>query len=362
MSKARRIEALRARLNPDEVTALVITDPVNVAYVTAFDGVFDGEDAHAAVITPDTAVLYTDSRYGESATTAAEDTPWEVRIVRDSLYIALCQELVASGVEAIGVESSVPQGRFRFISEQFRGHVEAVDQWCEELRQCKEPAEIECIEAAQELTDRALGYILPKLAAGASEWDVALELEMFMRREGSEGVAFPPIVASGPNSAMPHARVTHRRFEAGDFVKLDFGARVAGYCADMTRTVVIGPASDTQRQMYEAVLAANLAGIAAVKPGLPGSAIDSAAREVLVQRGFGEQFTHGLGHGVGLEVHELPGVGPRGKKSVLKDSVITIEPGVYVPGFGGVRIEDLVVVGESGARVLTTSPKDLIEL
>jgi Xaa-Pro aminopeptidase len=161
---------------------------------------------------------------------------------------------------------------------------------------------------------------------------------------------------------LPHARPGSRRLERGDLLVMDFGARVAGYCSDMTRTVVIGSASEQQREIYATVLTANLAGIAAVKPGLPGCDIDAAARSVIEERGFAERFGHGLGHGVGLDVHELPSLGSRGNKPVPRGSVVTIEPGVYVPGFGGVRIEDLVVVEQAGARVLTRSTKELIEL
>jgi Xaa-Pro aminopeptidase len=198
--------------------------------------------------------------------------------------------------------------------------------------------------------------------AGVTERHIALELEFFMRREGSEGVAFDPIVASGPNSALPHAKVTDRVLATGDFVKMDFGARIGGYCADMTRTVIIGTASTRQVEIYEAVLSANLAGIEAVEAGRPGRSIDATARAVIESAGMGSLFGHGLGHGVGREVHELPGVGPRSSKAVPLGSVITIEPGVYVEGFGGVRIEDLIVVERSGARVLSRSPKNLIEL
>jgi len=360
--RQQRLAVLRDRLGADRLDAFVVSDPVNVAYVTGFEGVFDTEDAHAAVITADTTVLYTDSRYSEAAMRAAQGSGWEVRVPRENLYITLSAELASSGIETIALESSVPQGRFRFVSEQFSGNVEAVDQWVEEVRQVKNADEILRVEAAQALTDRAFDHILGLVRVGASEWEIALELEVFMRKEGSEGVAFSPIVASGPNSALPHAKVTRRRMQAGDFVKMDFGARIDGYCADMTRTVVLGSPSDEQRAIYSAVLAANLAGIEAVRPGLPGNKIDAVARDVIVAAGFGERFGHGLGHGVGMEVHELPSVGPRGTKSVLEGSVITIEPGVYVPGLGGVRIEDLVVVESHGARVLTTSPKDLIEL
>lgn len=362
MNADRRLAALRLRLEAAELDAAVISDSVNVAYITGFEGVFDSEDAHAAVVTADTTWLYTDSRYSESAGRAAADTGWELRVPRENLYVTVCEDVTAAGIASLALESSVPYGRYRFVSRHFEGQVEGVDNWVEEIRQVKEPEEIVRITRAQELTDRAFDHILGVIAPGVTEQEIALELEVFMRRNGSDGVAFTPIVASGPNSALPHAKVTAREILAGDFVKLDFGARVDGYCADMTRTVVVGTASDRQREIHSAVLAANAAGISAVRAGRPGSDIDAEARAVIVEHGFGDFFKHGLGHGVGLEVHELPSVGPRGTKSVLPGSVITIEPGVYLPGFGGVRIEDLVVVEESGPCVLTRSPKDLIEL
>ncbi|MDZ4169128.1 MAG: aminopeptidase P family protein [Coriobacteriia bacterium] len=356
-----RIRSVRTRLADSGADAFVVTDPVNIAYLTGFSGVFDGEDAHAVVVDAESTRIYTDSRYFEVMSGAADGTCWDVIKVRENLYLTLCTDLVASGVGTLTLESSVAYGRFRFISERFGGAVEVVDGWVEEVRQVKEPGEVARIAAAAALADRTFDFILPRLVVGAVERDIALDLEVFMRREGSEGVAFPPIVASGPNSALPHARVTRRAFEAGDFVKLDFGACVDGYCSDMTRTVVVGCASQRQREIYAAVLAANLAGIDAVRPDVPGNVIDAAARALIASHGFGELFGHGLGHGVGREVHELPNVGPRATRSVLCGSVITIEPGVYVEGYGGVRIEDLVVVEDAGARLLSHSTKDLIE-
>lgn len=362
MNSADRLARLRKRLEGEDIPALLVCDPVNVAYMTGFEGVFDGEDAHALVITSDQAWLYTDRRYSEAAERAATGTEWAIRVPERDPYVSMCADMAAAEIVTMALESSMPHGRFRFISREFAGNVEAVDQWIEDLRQTKDADEISRIEAAQALTDTAFAHIVTFVRPGMTEWEVALELEMYMRREGSEGVAFPPIVASGPNSARPHAKVTHRAFEPGDFVKMDFGARIDGYCADMTRTVVIGSASERQREMYETVLEANLAAIAAVRSGLAGSAIDAVARDVITAHGFGDKFTHGLGHGVGMRVHELPSVSARSKKSITTGSVITIEPGIYEPGFGGVRIEDLVVVEEGHARVLTTSPKELMEL
>lgn len=362
MNAEPRLAALRRRLVDEEVDAFLVTSEANQRYLTGFEGVFDGSGAGLCLVTTASSRFYTDFRYQEITTAAAQGTPWSVHIVQENLYVSACDELRTNGAEVLGIESSMPYGRFRFISEKFQGRVVAFDQLVEELRQIKEPAEIDAIARAAALADRAFEHALGTIRSGLREVDVALELESFMRGGGSEGLGFDSIVASGPNSSKPHAGVTDRVIGTGEFLTMDFGARIGGYCSDMTRTVVVGAADQRQREVYAAVLDANMAALAAVKPGMPGEAIDAVARDLLTARGFGEEFGHGLGHGVGLHVHELPRVGRKSRDSVRAGSVITIEPGVYLPGFGGVRIEDLVVVEEGGCRLLTHSPKGLIEL
>jgi Xaa-Pro aminopeptidase len=346
----------------ETIPALLVTAIPNVRYLTGFEDAFDDHAEVALLVTGEIARVYTDFRYREAAEVAAQATAWAVHVPPKSLYEDLCRDVADLGAEMLAVEASVPYGRFRFISEHCSGKVEVLDQWVNQARRVKEQPEIERIAAAAALTDRAFDHILGRLAVGMRESEIALELEVYMRTNGSVGLAFEPIVASGPNSSRPHARVTGRKLAEGDFVTLDLGARVEGYCSDMTRTVVMGQASDRQREIYEAVLQANRVAIEAARPGMSGTAIDSVARESLASAGFGEYFGHGLGHGVGLEVHELPSVGPRGTESVLAGAVITIEPGVYVAGFGGVRIEDLVVMEGDGCRLLSHAPKQLIEI
>lgn len=357
-----RIEALRSRLANEEVPAFLITDVSNVRYITGFENVFDDHANVACVVTGDIARIYTDSRYAEAVESAAAGTSWSLVVPKETLYINLCDDLEKHGVDYLAVESSVAYGRFKFVSERFGGKVQAVDQWVEKLRQVKEAEEIERIARAAALTDSAFEYIVATLQPGMTEAQIALAIEVFMRENGSEGLAFPIIVASGPHSSRPHAQCTHRAIADGDFLTIDMGARVDGYCSDMTRTVVMGKASDRQMDVYEAVRQANEAATRYVRGGIPGLQIDAVARELLSQKGYGEYFGHGLGHGVGLDVHELPGVGPSSRDSVLAGSVITIEPGVYIPDFGGVRIEDLLVVEEGGYRVLSSSPRALIEI
>lgn len=357
-----RVEALRARMREERADALAVTHVPNVAYVTGFEGAFDAEPAHIALLTDTTAVIITDSRYVEVLTTAAQGTDWRVVLAKTTLADAFASELRALAIERVALETSLPYSRYRSLEKAAGVTVVECEGWIEALRQVKAPEEISAIEAAQAMTDLAFDHILGALHSGVSEREIALELEFFMRTGGSEGVAFSPIVAAGPNSALPHATPGDRLLAKGDFVVLDFGARVGGYCADMTRTIVIGKASERHREIYDTVRAANAAGAAAVRAGLSGRDIDGAARAVIADGGFGEYFGHGLGHGVGREIHEQPGIGPRSESPVPLHSVITIEPGIYIPGFGGVRIEDLAVVEESGARILTRSAKALLEL
>jgi Xaa-Pro aminopeptidase len=357
-----RLSALRRRMVQDGIVAFLVTDNANTRYLTGFDAVFDDEANVALLITSDVARIYTDFRYAEAARTAAEATPWALHVQRESLYVEMAEELAQEGVEELCMESSVPYGRFRFVSEKFGGNITVVDQWVEELRQVKERAELERIADAAAVTDATMEHVIGQLAIGKSEQEIALEIEVHMRTHGAEDVAFKPIVASGPNSSRPHASTTDRTLESGDLVTLDMGAKVEGYCADLTRTVCMGEATERQREVYSAVLGANEAAIAGAKAGLSGADIDEIARDYLKQAELSEHFGHGLGHGVGLQVHELPNVSPRGRDAVPAGAVVTIEPGVYVAGFGGVRIEDLAVVEDGGCTLLSASPKALIEI
>ncbi len=362
-NSAARVQAFREHFEADGAQAALITDVANMRYLTGFDHVFDPMIAGAVLISPVYQRFYTDTRYIEAAQAAAKDTSWEVRLQRESLYAGVCDDLTAEGVETIAMESSVPHARFVFISDRFSGRVVVSDQWVERLRAVKDAGELDACARAAALTDAAFDHVLGILRPGLREIDVSLALEVFMRTNGSEGLAFDPIVASGPNSSRPHAGVTMREIEVGDILTMDFGARVDGYCADMTRTVIVGAAAtDEQRRIYEAVLAANLAGLAAVRTGVRARDVDAAARDLLAGMRLGEYFGHSLGHGVGLFIHEEPRVSSTSEDILRTGSVITIEPGVYLEGRLGVRIEDLVAVEEGGARILSRSPKDLIEI
>ena len=357
-----RLSALRRRMSEDRIEAFLVTDVANVRYLTGFDGVFDDDANVALLISGDVARVHTDFRYEEAVRAACEATPWVLHVQRESLYVEMAEELAEEGVKQLTMESSVPYGRFRFVSEKFGGNVNVVDQWIESLRQVKENVELERIAAAAAVTDATMEHVIGELTPGKTERDIALEIEYHMRTNGAEDVAFKPIVASGPNSSRPHASTTDRALEPGDLVTLDMGAKVDGYCADLTRTVCMGQASERQRDIYTAVLGANEAATAGAKAGMRGADIDAIARDFLRDAELAEHFGHGLGHGVGLEVHELPSVGPRGRETVPAGAVITIEPGVYIPGFGGVRIEDLVVIEDGGCTLLSEATRTLTEI
>ena len=362
MNPARRLAAIRQTMVSESVDALLVATPANVAYLTGFESVFDEEPSAVCVIAQSAARVYVDARYDEGTRAAAEGGAWSVVGPESDVWERALGDLAPDGASTVALEASVSHKRYMKVAAVRGGELREADAWVEQIRIVKEDEEIERIASAAALADAAFDHVLGIIAPGVTEIDIALDLELFMRRHGSEGVAFPSIVASGPNGSRPHAKVTGRALERGDLVTMDFGARIGGYCSDMTRTVGVGEIDAERRRIYETVRAANEAGLAAVRGGLAGTEIDAAARCVIDAAGFGDRFGHGLGHGVGLEVHEAPSVGPRGVKPVPANSVITVEPGVYVPGVGGARIEDLVVVGEEGPTVLSHSPKDLIEL
>jgi Xaa-Pro aminopeptidase len=286
-----------------------------------------------------------------------------VLIEPQSLWAGLWQQLTQQpGVQVIGFESA------HLLHRDFQRLMEAGARWqwrptldlVETLRERKDPDEVRLIERAANVAIRALERTLAEVRVGMTELQVAGVLERALRDEGSEGFPFPSIVASGSRSALPHARATAAaRVREGDLLLLDFGAEVEGYCADITRTVVVGRASDEQREIYEVVRHANEQASHSIRAGMTGRDADAIARGYIEQRGYGDLFGHGLGHGVGLEVHEEPGMGISAKDPLRAGDVVTVEPGLYRQGYGGVRLEDLVLVTKNGAENLTQYPYDL---
>jgi Xaa-Pro aminopeptidase len=357
MDHARRIERLHAALEGAGIDALLVTNLTNVRYLTGFSG-SNGQ----VLLTSSAALFFTDPRYEARAGDLVQGA--EVVIYPSKLTDALVPRLEHAAVARLGIE-----GGTMTLSERdsLKGRLSKIDLvstegMVEELRRVKEPEEITAIADAVRITDDAFTWVLDRIVPGAVEREVALDLEVRMRTAGAEAVSFEPIVGSGSLSAHIHHTPSSRTFEKGDLILLDFGSRFDGYCSDMTRTVVLGPATDEQREMYDLVLAAQLAGIDAARAGVPGIEVDAAARAVVEKAGRGRDFPHSLGHGVGLDIHETPAL-RLSEEPLLPNEVVTIEPGVYVPGMGGVRIEDIVVVSEQGCDVLTRSPKEaLLEL
>ncbi|RIK40195.1 MAG: hypothetical protein DCC58_14245 [Chloroflexi bacterium] len=280
----------------------------------------------------------------------------------------LAQAVGEAGISRLAIEAGQVSGadvaRYRAACERLGVAVEFIDPLIGPLRFTKDWWEIEQVRAAQEVNRLAFEGILPQLVPGAREWDIAVELERLLRSNGagSARMAFQPMVASGPNSTFAHASVTQRRLERGDLVLLDFGATWNGYCSDCSRTVVIGEANPEQRALHAAVLAAQEAAIAAIRPGVTGAEVHAASANVLKAAGYGAYLAHGLGHGVGLQLSDGPLVRPRSNDILRPGHIVTIEPGVYIPGLGGVRIEDNVLVTEAGHENLSTAPKQLLEL
>ncbi|MCX7750687.1 MAG: Xaa-Pro peptidase family protein [Candidatus Bipolaricaulota bacterium] len=327
------------------------SDRPNLRYLTGFTGSF------GILLVGERTVFATDSRYTEQA---GKETGLPVEEVKGRWLPWLGERLKSLGLRRVGIGAHRTSLFVYQELSRLAAGVELVPErgLVEDLRRVKGEDEIGRISAAAELTDAGLRWAIEHLQPGRTEREVALDLEVWYRKNGAEGVAFELIVASGPGSAMPHYRPGNRRITRGDVVLFDVGVQLDGYCSDLTRVVAVGDPGPTVREVYELVLAANRAGLAAVRAGAAGKDVDAAAREVIAKAGYGDRFGHGLGHGVGLEVHEAPAVGPASEDTLAPGNVVTIEPGVYLPGKFGVRIEDLVVVTEGGNRVLSRFPKD----
>jgi Xaa-Pro aminopeptidase len=361
MSCSARRAALRALLPGAGVDALLITDLVNVRYLTGFTG------SNAALLVHadgDGASRFcTDGRY---RTQAAHEVPDLETLIERACAVELAKQAPTLDVERLGFESdSVTVDAHDALAAAAEGvPLLRAPGLVQQGRAVKDAGEVEALRRACAVGDAALGELLAAggLRPGRTEREVALDLEDRMRRLGATGPAFETILAAGANSAVPHHRPTDAVLQRGDLVKLDFGALVGGYHSDMTRTVVLGPAAGWQRELHALVAEAQAAGRAALAPGTEVTAVDAAARDVVERAGRGEEFVHGLGHGVGLQIHEAPYVGRTGTGALAAGMVVTVEPGVYLEGRGGVRIEDTLVVRDEGPELLTHTTRELLEV
>ncbi len=368
---AARVPRLVALLDAASCDALVVSNLRNIRYLTGFSG-----SAGQLIVHANGATLCTDGRYESQAPAdllAAGVTAVQVDVTSESGDAArpakqafLDAVRAAGGSRRVGLEAaSVSWSEQRRLAEWLTelgadATLVATDGLVERLRLVKDAGEVVRVELAASIADAALAQVRARLLDGPTEAEFGFELDLAMRRLGAAERSFETIVASGPNGALPHARPGSRRVERGDLVVIDFGAMVDSYRSDMTRTVMVGTPTAVQQRLLEVVTEAQAAGAAAIGPGVACKDIDAACREVIAAAGWAERFVHGTGHGVGLDIHEAPWVNSRSAATLAPGHVVTVEPGVYLPGVGGVRVEDTLLVTESGARPLTRAPKDPI--
>lgn len=349
---------LQTRLKDHDIRALVITSLPNVRWVSHFSG-----SAGTVLLTQDQAAFFTDGRYTLQSAEQVTDMPSFTTTNDKPLHAWILDKCQEWGVEKLGFEGDVvTYNTYKSWADKLAG-IELVGctDHCGVLRMVKTSDEIDRIRKAVALTDACFANVLPRIQAGVTDLDISLEIEFYIKRNGAE-LSFSPIVVSGERSALPHGTPSEKKIEIGDFVTMDFGAQVEGYCADLTRTVIIGEASERHAEVYQAVLKAQLAAIQAAKPGVDARDVDKIARDSLAEKDLAKFFTHGLGHGLGGVVHDT------GRLSSISDNVLevgqvwTIEPGVYIEGWGGCRIEDDIVITETGCEILNKAPKDMLVL
>jgi Xaa-Pro aminopeptidase len=351
----RRRDLVRALLDEDQVDGLLVTSPPNIAYLSGFDGSNGALYVSASNGADD--VIATDGRYTIQVSAQAPDLP---AIIDRATVAALVRGLSGHGIVGLQVEDAMSIQLLKIVSEVIRTVIPGSGV-VESLRAVKDAGELETIERACGITAAAFEQLFDEVREGWSEVQAARRLEQIFGEMGADDRAFDTIVGTGPNSAIPHHQPTMRPLSRGDLVVVDAGARVGGYHADMTRTVVVGkPAQDWQQEIHGCVRAAQAAALSRVRDGAAQLEIDAAARDHIAAAGFGDFYPHGLGHGVGLEIHEAPMIGPRSAGIIVSGTAITLEPGIYLPERGGVRIEDTVVVESGGGRVLTVADRGLM--
>ena len=354
MSLKNRLHKLRQRLAEKKIDAILISQPENRYYLSGFDG-----SSGYLLITPQSTILATDFRYLEQAKTQAPDC--EIFPITNDIADWFPKLIAELGLKRLGFEAGhvtfTTHRKLTDILKPSQLKLVPVNGLVESLRAIKEPEEIEFITKAAEITDSAFAYIEEIIHIGMSEKEVAWEIEKFLRENGSETIPFDVIVASGPNSALPHAKPSPHAICLGEPVIIDMGARCGGYSSDLSRTICLGTHDDTFSKMYNTVLGAQLAALAIIKEGMTGEQADTLARTVIEQAGYGQAFGHGLGHGLGLASHESPRLGPNSAELLTSGMVFTVEPGVYLTGWGGVRIEDVVVMEKDKPRVISKARK-----
>jgi Xaa-Pro aminopeptidase len=365
MSRQQRLERLRHALASQNLDAVLISQPESRYYLSSYTGhdLPPRDSAGYLLISADRALLLTDPRTSEQAESEAQGYEVVTYSAGARGPTSVAETASKLGVRRLGFESiHLPFGIWHEIGSHLgAGELVPVDGMLDELRVIKDADELAALQVAIDVLDDCLAHVLQRIEPGMTEQQVARMVEIYLL-EHADGTSFPSIVASGPNASVPHAVPSERRIQAGEGIKIDIGARAQGYCSDMTRTVCLGPPRDSRLvDLHALVLEAQEHAERNIRAGMTGREADSLAREKIAQAGYGEAFKHGLGHGIGLEVHEPPAVSQtRGDLPLRTGMVFSVEPGVYLPGWGGVRIEDLVVLEDQGPRVLCHSPKQLV--
>ncbi|MDG5470774.1 Xaa-Pro peptidase family protein [Jeotgalibacillus sp. ET6] len=351
-----KVEQLRKQMLKHDLDGLMITSSYNRKYISNFTG-----SAGIAVISQEEAVFITDFRYTEQAADQAK----EFTIVQHKgpIHQEVASQVEKLGIKRLGFEQDhVVFGTFKQYEEAVQTQLVPVSGVIEKLRLIKTDSEIKILKEAADIADAAFKHILDFIQPGKTELEVSNELEFFMRNAGAQSSSFDIIVASGERSALPHGVASDKVIQSGEFITMDFGALHKGYVSDITRTVALGQPSDQLKEIYQVTLDAQLLAMEKIRPGLTGKEADAIARDYISSKGYGEYFGHSLGHGIGLEVHEGPGLSSRSDIELLENMVVTVEPGIYIADLGGVRIEDDTVITKNGNETLTHSTKDLIIL
>ena len=353
-------ERIAGQLEGSGLDAVLLTGAANRFYAAGFHT--GGRDG-VVLITPTQSYYWTDARYIEAAEACVRGAKVEL-VGAGRGYTVLAREaLAAHGITRLGFEDG------EMTVQEYEAYRKALpcdfvpaSELLARLRATKDPEELEAMIGAQRIAERALEQILREIKPGVTEKEVAARLQYLMLHFGATDLSFPPIVVSGPNGSLPHGVPSERKIQSGEFVTMDIGCVYRGYCSDMTRTVAVGTPTEEMRRVYETVLAAQEAGIAAARAGVTGKAVDGAARAVIEAAGYGPYFTHSFGHGVGVSVHERPNASPGYQEVLPAGAVISAEPGIYLPGKLGVRIEDVIIVKEGGCEDITRAPKELLIL
>ncbi|HSI66907.1 MAG TPA: Xaa-Pro peptidase family protein [Planococcus sp. (in: firmicutes)] len=348
-----KLQKLRDEMKEQQIEAILITSKYNLRYITGFTG-----SSGLAIVSNDEALFITDFRYTEQA--AKQVTDFEIIKAKTNLLEEAAERVKELGIQNLAFEQDfVTFSQHAQYKDKLDAELQPVSGVIEKIRLIKTSEEVEILKKAANIADAAYEHICGFIKAGQTELEVSNELEAFMRKQGATSSSFDIIVASGYRSALPHGVASDKIIENGDFVTMDFGALYNGYISDITRTVAIGEPSEKLKEIYQVVLDAQMLGVEKIGPGMTGVEADAIGRDHIKSKGYGEAFGHSTGHGIGLEVHEAPGLSAKSQTVLEAGMAVTVEPGIYLPGVGGVRIEDDILITESGNERLTKSSKEL---